>query len=35
LSDSVRIAGGYDSLVVMSMLESEYAARTEDTCTPR
>jgi diamine N-acetyltransferase len=35
LRDSVRIAGGYDSLVVMSMLESEYAARTEDTCTPR
>ena len=29
LRDAVRVDGGYDSLVVMAMLESEYAARTE------
>ena len=27
LRESVRIAGGYDSLIVMAMLESEHAAR--------
>lgn len=30
LREAVRIEGGYDSLVVMSMLEDEYAARVAD-----
>ena len=35
LREAVRIEGGYDSLIVMSMLEAEYAARTaagEEAC---
>ena len=29
LRDAVRVEGGYDSLIVMSMLEAEYAQRVE------
>jgi diamine N-acetyltransferase len=35
LRDAVRTSGGYDSLIVMGMLEAEYAARTvagEEAC---
>ena len=34
LRDAVRIEGGYDSLVVMSMLEAEYLARIESGIEP-
>jgi diamine N-acetyltransferase len=34
LRESVRVGDGYDSLVVMSMLEAEYHARTAEHLEP-